>query len=57
VLTWPTFSAALDEAGRSRRQGGIHFPDGDLHGRTLGASVGQNAWTRARTYFDGSAPG
>jgi hypothetical protein len=55
VLTWPTFSAALDEAGRSRRQGGIHFPDGDLHGRTLGASVGQNAWAKAQTYFNGTA--
>ena len=38
VLTWPTFSAAVDEAGRSRRFGGIHFPDADLQGRTLGTS-------------------
>ena len=35
-LLWATFSAAVDEAGRSRRFGGIHFPDADLHGRTLG---------------------
>ena len=55
VLTWATFSAALDEAGRSRRQGGIHFPDGDFHGRALGTSVGQNAWTKAQSYFNGTA--
>jgi len=55
VLTWPTFSAALDEAGRSRRQGGIHFHDGDFNGRALGTSVGQNAWDKAQTYFNGTA--
>jgi hypothetical protein len=54
-LVWATFSAALDEAGRSRRQGGIHFPDGDFNGRALGTQVGQNAWTKAATYFDGTA--
>jgi hypothetical protein len=26
VLSWPTFSAAAEQAGRSRRYGGIHFP-------------------------------
>ena len=56
-MRWPTFSGALDEAGRSRRQGGIHFLDGDYHARTLGTSVGQNAWTKAQTYFDGTAGG
>jgi hypothetical protein len=55
ILTWPTFSAALDEAGRSRRQGGIHFLDGDHQGRQLGTSVGQQAWTKAQTYFNGTA--
>jgi hypothetical protein len=54
-LIWPTFSSARDDAGMSRRYGGIHFPDGDVQGRTLGASVGQNAWDRARSYFDGTA--
>jgi hypothetical protein len=57
ILTWPTFSIALDEAGRSRRQGGIHFLDGDFQGRALGTSVGQNAWTKAQTYFNGTAGG
>jgi Domain of unknown function (DUF6851)/VCPO second helical-bundle domain len=57
VLTWPTFSAALDEAGRSRRQGGIHFLDGDYHGRALGDSVGANAWAKAQSYVQGTAAG
>jgi hypothetical protein len=57
VLLWPTFSAARDEAGMSRRYGGIHFPDADLDGRALGASVGQLAWTKAQTYWGGTAGG
>ena len=51
------FSAARDEAGNSRRQGGIHFPDADNHGRTLGASVGQAAWDKAQGFFTGTAGG
>ncbi len=54
-LLWATFSAAVDEAGRSRRFGGIHFPDADLHGRTLGTNVGRTAWAKAQTYFAGTA--
>jgi hypothetical protein len=40
VLSWPTFSAAADEAGLSRRFGGIHFADGDLEGRRVGKLIG-----------------
>ena len=36
ILFWPTFSAAADQAGLSRRYGGIHFLDGDLASRRLG---------------------
>src|SRR5690606_760696 len=36
VLQWETFQEAADEAGMSRRYGGIHFQDGDLRGRELG---------------------
>jgi hypothetical protein len=57
VLAWVTFSAAIDEAGRSRRQGGIHFLDGDYHGRSLGDAVGANAWEKAQTYINGTASG
>jgi hypothetical protein len=55
TLTWPTFSAAADEAGLSRRYGGIHFEDADLAGRTLGRQVGALAWAKAKTFIDGTA--
>lgn len=55
TLAWRTFSDAADQAGISRRYGGIHFREGDLQSRAMGRKVGAQAWTRARTYFDGSA--
>jgi hypothetical protein len=57
VLSWKTLTAAADEAGWSRRYGGIHFQSGDEHGRTLGKVLGYNVWTKAQTYFDGTATG
>lgn len=54
-LHWATFSEAADEAGMSRRYGGIHFAQGDLVGRTLGRQVGARAWQKAQHFFDGSA--
>lgn len=51
TLSWRTFSDAADEAGLSRRLGGIHFRDGDLAGREIGRRIGAQAWERARTYF------
>ncbi|MGH9161151.1 MAG: vanadium-dependent haloperoxidase [Vicinamibacteraceae bacterium] len=56
VLSWHTFSAAADEAGLSRRYGGIHFQEGDLYGRALGRIVGGHAWELASKYFAGVAP-
>jgi hypothetical protein len=55
VLSWKTLTAAADEAGWSRRYGGIHFKTGDEHGRTLGKVLGYNVWTKAQTYFAGTA--
>jgi hypothetical protein len=52
TLYWPTFSAAADQAGISRRYGGIHFADGDVRGREVGRAVGLQAWTKARSYFN-----
>lgn len=57
TLAWGTFDAAADEAGWSRRLGGIHFEDGDRWGRHLGKKVGQQAWARARAYVEGRQPG
>lgn len=44
-------SMTTDEAGLSRRYGGIHFKDGDLQGRAIGRKVGAHVRERARVYF------
>ena len=54
TLSWRTFSEAADEAGLSRRIGGIHFRDGDYAGRALGRQVGAQAWATARSYIRGT---
>jgi hypothetical protein len=51
TLSWPTFSAAADEAGMSRRYGGIHFEAGDLEGRSLGRKVATAVWNKAQAYL------
>jgi hypothetical protein len=55
TLSWATFSEAADEAGLSRRYGGIHFQDADLVGRSLGRLSGAQAWEKAQAYFNGTA--
>jgi hypothetical protein len=52
-LSWPTFTAAADEAGMSRRIGGIHFYSGDIHGRQLGDLAGRAAYSKAQAYIQG----
>jgi VCPO second helical-bundle domain/Domain of unknown function (DUF6851) len=52
VLSWKTLSDAADEAGMSRRYGGIHFWNGDQQGRVLGRLIGYNDWNLAQTYFN-----
>jgi len=54
-LVWDTFSDAADEAGISRRYGGIHFIDGDLQGRYHGRRVGEDAYDLAERYWEGKA--
>jgi hypothetical protein len=56
TLHWDTFSAAADEAGLSRRYGGIHFRQGDLVGRAVGRQIGARVWGLATAYRDGAAP-
>jgi hypothetical protein len=56
VLRWRTFTEAANEAGISRRYGGIHFKQGDIEARKLGRKVGRAVWQKAQTYFDGTAP-
>jgi PAP2 superfamily len=55
VLSWNTLTAAGDEAGMSRRYGGIHFKTGDEHGRALGKQIGFDDWALAQKYFNGTA--
>jgi len=53
TLSWATFTDAADQAGMSRRYGGIHFEQGDLDARSAGRQVAQQAWARAQEYFGG----
>lgn len=55
TLSWETFSEAADQAGMSRRYGGIHFEKDDVVGRALGRRVGSAVWDKALTYIDGTA--
>jgi hypothetical protein len=53
-LQWATYFDASDQAGLSRLWGGIHVSVDDLTGRVVGSQCGQNVWTLAKAYFDGS---
>jgi uncharacterized protein DUF6851/vanadium-dependent haloperoxidase-like protein len=53
TLSWATFSAAADQAGLSRRYGGIHFEQGDLDARATGRIAARMAWRKAREYWEG----
>lgn len=54
TLSWPTFSDAANEAGLSRRYGGIHFEQGDLDARATGRIAARLAWQKAREYLEGT---
>jgi hypothetical protein len=53
TLSWKTFSDAADEAGLSRRYGGIHFAHGDLQGRLIGRMIGAQTMRKAERYWNG----
>jgi hypothetical protein len=53
TLSWRTFSDAADEAGLSRRYGGIHFAHGDLQGRLIGRLIGAQTFKKAERYWTG----
>ena len=53
TLRWTTFTYAADQAGISRRYGGIHFELGDLVGRATGRLVAKRAWKKSLSYFHG----
>ena len=54
-VSFATFSQAAQQAGLSRIQGGIHFLDDITVGQDLGVLIGQQAWDKAQTYFNGTA--
>jgi hypothetical protein len=54
TLSWSTFSDAADEAGISRRYGGIHFEQGDLDARSTGRIAARLTWRKAQQYWEGS---
>ena len=53
TLRWDTFTDTANQAGMSRRYGGIHFVKGDMMGRALGRLVGAEAWKKAQDYIAG----
>jgi hypothetical protein len=53
TLSWATFRDAADQAGISRRYGGIHFEQGDVDARATGRLVAQHCWDRAQALFSG----
>lgn len=52
VLLWNTYTEAADEAGISRRYGGIHFTQADLESRDMGRRIGKQVWRKAMRYFN-----
>jgi hypothetical protein len=54
TLSWATFSEAANQAGVSRRYGGIHFEQGDLDARATGRIASRVAWEKARDYWHGN---
>jgi Domain of unknown function (DUF6851)/VCPO second helical-bundle domain len=55
TLSWRTFIDAANQAGISRRYGGIHFQQGDLDARETGRKVAEACWQKAQSYFEGTA--
>lgn len=52
TLQWDTFTAAANQAGISRRYGGIHFKAADLTGRAVGRVIGLQAWEKAEDLWE-----
>jgi hypothetical protein len=53
VLTWATFSEVADDAGYSRRAGGIHYDEADYRSRTIGRQVATLVWERYQQLING----
>ena len=51
TLQWATYRDAADQCSLSRIWGGIHPPADDIPGRLIGAKVGLDAFSLAKSYF------
>jgi hypothetical protein len=51
-LQWATYFDAADQAGISRRFGGIHPFYDDFPARAMGSAIGQKAWLRALDLYN-----
>ena len=57
TFAFPSWSQTGEDAGTSRRLGGIHFKTGDWNGRALGRQVATNVYVQAQNYIRGNTPG
>jgi hypothetical protein len=55
VLNYKKFSDAVYDAGMSRLYGGIHFKDDNTAGQIIGNAVGELAYKKAKTLFNGGS--
>src|SRR4030095_16421772 len=55
TFSYATFDDAANEAGLSRLYGGIHFVDDNTTAQYVGYLIGVQAWSKALTFFDGTA--
>jgi hypothetical protein len=53
TISWSTFEAAANEAGMSRRYGGIHWQFGDTQARDNGKKMGEGAFSHAKKLWEG----
>ncbi len=53
ILTWSRFEDAANEAGMSRRYGGIHWQFGDTSARDNGKKMGEGAFSHAKKLWEG----
>ena len=53
-LQWSTYYDAADQAGQSRRWGGIHPGEDDYPARALGSQVGKSAFALAEKFWTGA---
>lgn len=54
ILQWAGYYDAADQAGQSRRYGGIHISEDDYHGRYIGSLAGKSAHALAEKYWTGT---